>query len=84
MIHPLKVEASSLQGNYFLAGKDIIHAYAVVRYAGHGEIAFVNLLALHCGVAVVRPDCRQPVERAIGKTTCSDQLFSPNIASISG
>src|SRR3981081_343547 len=45
-----KVEASALQWDRFLSGKDSVHAHAVICHSGDIEIAFVYLIALHCRI----------------------------------
>jgi hypothetical protein len=43
----MKVETGALWWDRSFAGKDVIHAYAVIRDARKSEIAFVYLLASH-------------------------------------
>jgi hypothetical protein len=45
-----KIKSGSVQWNRFLAGKDGVHAHAVVRNSGEIEFHFVNLLAPHCRI----------------------------------
>src|SRR5437868_15413515 len=49
-----------MQWNFFAAGKDRIHAHAVVRDASDIEFEVVDLLASHCSIMshLVSPVCQ--------------------------
>jgi hypothetical protein len=76
----MKVEAGSLQWDRFLACKDIIHAYAVIRYACESEIAFVYLLASHSRILshCISPSCSAGLPTSSRTGDRQDDMFRTN------
>jgi hypothetical protein len=76
----IRVEAGSLQWDRFLVCKDIIHAYAVIRYARESQIAFVYLLASHSRILThcISPSCPAGLPTASRTGDRQDDMFTTN------